>query len=144
MASIASLRVVAFLIDLVVYVALWVFFYFNIHLGDYLSWLLASVYILIKDGLFGGQSIGKLVFRLKVVQEAEEDKPASLIDSVQRNAILVIPNIFRFIPFLGSLLFIVIFAWETYLIFTHPEGRRWGDQFARTRVLALRSGEQES
>ncbi len=138
MATLASLRVVAFLIDLVVYVAVWVFFYFNVHLGDYLSWLLASVYILIKDGLFGGQSIGKLILRLKVIGE-EEEKPASLVASVQRNAILVLPNIFRFIPFLGSLLFILVYAWETYLIFTHPDGLRWGDQFARTRVVEARA-----
>jgi len=143
MATLASLRIVAFLIDLVIYVALWVFFYFNVHLGDYLSWLLASVYILVKDGLFSGQSVGKLVLRLKVVHE-EEEKPASLVASVERNAILVIPNLLRFIPFLGSLLLVLVFGWETYLIFTHPDGLRWGDQFARTRVVEARSGEAKT
>lgn len=128
-----SLRMVAFLVDLLVYVAIWVFLFFNLHLGDYLSWLLASVYLLVKDGLLHGQSIGKLLVRLKVVNLKKE--PITLVDSIKRNSIIVLPNIVRFLPFWGSFLLLVIFSLECYLMYTHADGKRWGDQFAQTTVV---------
>jgi|Deesub1362B_J571_1020462.scaffolds.fasta_scaffold25951_2 uncharacterized RDD family membrane protein YckC len=127
-------RLIAFLIDLFLFTALALFFYFYLHFGDYLSWLLASVYILVKDGLLHGQSLGKLLVRLRTVK-VEGGGPASLSESLQRNAILVVPSLFRFIPFLGSLLFILVVVWEIYLMYTHPEHRRWGDQVAGTQVV---------
>jgi len=126
----------AFLLDILVYVALWIFFYFNFHLGDYFSWLLASCYLLVKDGLIHGQSFGKFILKLQVVDSIEK-QPISLIPSVQRNAIFVIPNIFRFIPFLGTLLLILVFILEIYLLYTHSDGIRWGDQFAKTEVIQI-------
>ena len=134
MSANASLRMVAFLVDLLVYVALWVFLFFNLHLGDYLSWLFASFYLLVKDGLVHGQSLGKLIVRQKVVHISTKE-PIVLLDSIKRNAILIVPNIVRFIPFLGGLLILVIYGYEIYLLFTHSEGRRWGDQFAQTTVI---------
>jgi uncharacterized RDD family membrane protein YckC len=125
---------VAFLVDLLVYVALWVFLFFNLHLGDYLSWLLASSYLLVKDGLVHGQSLGKLIVRQKVVHVPTKE-PITLIDSIKRNVILILPNVFRFIPFWGSFLLLVIYGYEAYLLYTHPDGRRWGDQFAQTSVI---------
>ena len=136
MNSLAPKRIIAFLVDMSIYVALWIFFYFNFHLGDYLSWLLASFYLLIKDGLIHGQSIGKFIFKIRVV-DINEKKPISLIASIERNLVLVIPNLFRFIPFVGSLLLIVVYIWETYLIYYHSNGSRWGDQFAKTEVIQL-------
>ena len=136
MNSLAPKRVIAFLLDMLIYIALWIFFYFNFHLGDYFSWLLASLYLLIKDGLIHGQSIGKFFLKIKVV-DINEKKPISLIASVERNVILVLPNLFRFIPYVGSLLLIVVYVWETYLIYSHSKGYRWGDQFAKTEVIQL-------
>lgn len=136
MSSLAPKRIIAFLLDMLVYVLLWMFFYFNFHLGDYLSWLLASTYLLIKDGMVHGQSLGKFMFKLRVVDK-EDKKPVSMISSIERNAILVLPNFFRFIPFLGTLLLIVIYFWEIYLIYSQPEGIRWGDQFAKTEVVQI-------
>lgn len=123
---------------MLIYVALWIFFYFNFHLGDYLSWLLASCYLLIKDSLFHGQSIGKFIFKLRVV-DIKEKKPISIVSSMTRNFVLVVPNLFRFIPYLGSLLLFIVYAWETYLIYFHSNGSRWGDQFAKTEVVQLES-----
>ncbi len=142
MNSLAPKRVIAFLVDMSIYVALWIFFYFNLHLGDYLSWLLASFYLLIKDGLIHGQSIGKFIFKIRVV-DINQKKPISLITSIERNLVLAIPNLFRFIPFVGSLLLIVVYIWETYLIYYHPNGYRWGDQFAKTEVVQLESAKNQ-
>lgn len=136
MDSLAPKRIIAFLVDVLVYVGLWILFYFNFHLGDYFSWLLASVYLLVKDGLIHGQSFGKFVLKLQVVG-SNESQPISMVSSIERNAILVIPNLFRFLPFFGTLLLILVYVWETYLIYTHAEGLRWGDQFARTRVIQV-------
>ncbi len=130
-----SLRMVAFLIDLLVYIAIWVFLFFNLHLGDYLSWLLASAYLLVKDGLLHGQSIGKLLVKLQVVNL--EKAPISLVDSIKRNSIIVLPNIVRFLPFWGSFLLLAIFSLECYFMYTHTDGKRWGDQFAQTKVVQL-------
>lgn len=124
----------AFLIDLVVHVAIWVFFFFNLHFTDYLAWLGAGVYLLIKDGLHNGQSLGKLLLKIKVVH-ASDQSPISLLDSIKRNAILVVPLVLRFLPFWGSLMLILTFSYEGFLIFTQSEGKRWGDQFADTIVV---------
>lgn len=136
MSSIAPKRIIAFLLDILVYVALWIFFYFNFHLGDYFSWLLAGCYILVKDGLIHGQSFGKLMLKLQVV-DSKEKQPISFMVSVQRNSIFVIPNIFRFIPYIGTLLLMMVFILEIYLLYTHTNGIRWGDQFAKTEVIQL-------
>ncbi len=136
MNPLASRRVVAFLVDLLVYVVIWVFFFFNFHLGDYLSWLLAGAYLLLKDGFINGQSLGKVVLRIQVI-DAITKQPISMRASITRNAILIVPNFFRLIPFLGALLMIVVYVWETYLVFNYPEGCRWGDQFAKTEVVLL-------
>lgn len=132
----APKRIFAFLVDILIYVGLWILFYFNIYLGDYFSWLLASLYLLVKDGLFHGQSFGKIIMKLQVV-DANSEKPISLVTSIERNAILVLPNLFRFIPFFGTLLLILVYVWETYLLYTHSDGQRWGDQFAKTKVVQL-------
>ncbi|MCH8124529.1 RDD family protein [candidate division KSB1 bacterium] len=130
-----SLRMIAFLVDLLIYVAIWVFLFFNLHLGDYLSWLLASGYLLVKDGLLHGQSLGKVLVRLRVVNVKKE--PISLMDSLKRNGILVIPNFVRFLPFWGSFLLIVLYLLECYLMYTQPDGKRWGDQFSQTTVVQV-------
>lgn len=124
----------AFLIDLVVHVAIWVFFFFNLHFNDYLAWLAAAVYLLIKDGLHNGQSLGKLLLKIRVVQASDQGH-ISVLHSIKRNAILVVPFVLRFLPFWGSLMLILILSYEGFLIFTQAEGQRWGDQFADTIVV---------
>ncbi len=129
-----SKRVIAFLIDLAVYVVIWVLLYFWLRLGDYLTGLVAGLYIVFRDGFFNGQSIGKKLMRQRVINLAT-DGTCSFTDSAKRNIILYIPNLFRFINFLGGIIGLVIIAMELFFIFTNEKGQRWGDQFAETIVI---------
>ncbi len=129
-----SKRAIAFLIDLGVYVVIWVLLYFWLHLGDYLTGLVAGLYIVFRDGLFNGQSIGKKLMHQRVMNVAA-GSACSFADSAKRNVILYIPNLFQFVHFLGGLIGLIIVALELYFVFTNESGRRWGDQFADTQVL---------
>ena len=129
-----SIRLIAFLIDLAVYVVIWVLLFFWLRLGNYLTGLAAGLYIVFRDGLFNGQSVGKKLMRQRVIRRDSEDA-CDFTHSVKRNIILYIPNLFRFINFFGGILGIVIVALELYFIFTNEKGLRWGDQFAETQVI---------
>lgn len=129
-----SKRAIAFLIDLGVYVVIWVVLKVWLNLGDYLTGLVAGLYIVFRDGLFNGQSIGKKLMRQRVINVATGSS-CSFTDSGKRNIILYIPSLFQFVHFLEGILGLVIVALELYFIFANEEGRRWGDQFADTKVL---------
>ncbi|GBD93734.1 RDD family protein [bacterium BMS3Abin05] len=129
-----SIRLIAFLIDLAVYVVIWVLLFFWLRLGNYLTGLAAGLYIVFRDGLFNGQSVGKKLMRQRVIRRDSEDA-CDFTHSVKRNIILYIPNLFRFINFFGGILGVVIVALELYFIFTNEKGLRWGDQFAETQVI---------
>ena len=81
-------------------------------------WLLAFPAFLLKDG-FGGRSPGKAIMGLQVVQ-GNHGVPAGFSTSFRRNLPLLMP----FTP-------IVMFA-------QLPDGRRLGDDWARTRVKFTR------
>jgi len=127
-------RIVAFIVDALVYLVIYIFLFFWARVGDYFAWILAGGYLLVKDGLHSGQSLGKKVFGLRVVN-VDMKRPGDITDSVKRNLIFFIPGLFRFVPFLGSLIATVVFAIELYFIFNDVQGLRWGDNFARTMVV---------
>ncbi len=129
-----SKRLIAFLIDVAVYVVIGLLLYFWLRLGDYLTGLVSGLYFVFRDGLFNGQSIGKKLMRLRVVLP-ETDAPADFQVSAKRNVILYIPILFRFAPFLGGLLELLVVAFELYFIFMDDRGNRWGDRFAETQVV---------
>ncbi len=112
-------RSLAFLIDLILFITL---FY---GLGaTYHFWgvFLSMIYILFRDGLFSGQSIGKKVMGIRVVHS--DGRPISFVDSSFRNVLFLIPYLFP----LGL-------AIETVALFRSPERRRLGDRIAGTRVV---------
>jgi len=78
------------------------------------------IYELIKDGLYNGQSIGKLLAGVKVVDYSDETKPCSLIQSVKRNLTI-------FIPFSAIIYYLEIRE--------HYDKRRMGDGWANTIVI---------
>ena len=112
-------RSLAFLIDLIVFITL---FY---GLGaTYHFWgiFLSMIYIVFRDGLFSGQSIGKKVMGIRVVHT--DGRPISFVDSSFRNVLFLIPYLFP----LGLVI-------ETVAVFRSPEQRRLGDRIAGTRVV---------
>jgi uncharacterized RDD family membrane protein YckC len=108
-------RSLAFLIDLIIYVAL---FYGLGGLGHFL----AMLYILFRDGIFSGQSIGKKVMGIQVVNT--DGRPIHVVDSSFRNVL-----------FLFYVVFPVAILVETIALIRNPEHQRFGDRIARTRVV---------
>ena len=113
-------RGMAFLIDMSLYSML--------HFGGpalgfgILGGFLGVLYITFRDGLFGGQSVGKKILGIRVVHM--DGRPISYIDSSFRNVLFII---YLLIPAA-----IVI---EAVAAFTHPERRRLGDRIAKTCVV---------
>ncbi len=120
-------RFLAFVIDMIVYAAI---FYGLGGLGHFL----AMIYIIFRDGLFGGQSIGKKIMGLKVVHA--DGRKISFVDSSFRNILFIF---YVLIPF-------TIIIEGIYLI-RHPNKMRIGDKLAKTIVVkkeALEGGELAS
>ncbi|MCB0307841.1 MAG: RDD family protein [Bdellovibrionales bacterium] len=99
-----------------------------------------AIYLLISDGLFEGQSIGKRIMGLRVVvlKSGTELHPCTYKESLIRNLpyalILVlgsIPIIQIFFLLLGFLFTII----ESYFIWADDHGIRIGDIYAETQVV---------
>lgn len=109
--------------------------------------LVAIAYALVKDGLtfdfMDGRSIGKKLMKIRPVRE--DGLPMDVRTSVQRNWPLALGALAQFlliIPVLGWVLFpfvvvgaLIIVILEIIRVVNSPDGRRWGDQLARTRVV---------
>jgi uncharacterized RDD family membrane protein YckC len=112
-------RSLAFLIDLILFVTL---FY---GLGaTYHFWgvFLAMIYIVFRDGIFSGQSVGKKVMGIRVVHA--DGRPISFVDSSFRNVLFLVPYL---LP--------LTLAVETVAMFRSPDRLRLGDRIAKTRVI---------
>lgn len=100
--------------------------------------LCGVIYLCLADGLFGGQSLGKLLFRFKVIQ-AEELKPCDLKGSFFRNFYLGVLYLLAAAPVMGTVLALVAASFliptELYALFFRPWGERIGDLLAHTRVI---------
>jgi len=113
-------RGMAFLIDMLLYATL--------HFGGpalgfgILGGFLGVLYITFRDGMFGGQSLGKKLLGIRVVHM--DGRAISYIDSSFRNVLFII---YLLIPAA-----IVVEAVAAYM---HPERRRLGDRIARTCVV---------
>ena len=106
--------------------------------------IISTAYLLIKDGLFEGQSLGKKLMKLQVVTMSGE-KPDFAI-SAKRNVIFAIPSIIMIIPILGwviaPILALIILIIEVLKVVNEPQGRRMGDNWADTQVIPFVEGTQ--
>jgi hypothetical protein len=101
--------------------------------------VVAVLYVLLADGIFRGQSVGKRIFGVKAVYLPSRTD-ARFRDSTLRNAPLALIVLLRMMPSplglraaLGGLLVIGgIEAWKAY---RDPLGRRLGDVWAQTQVV---------
>lgn len=113
-------RGVAFLVDLLLYAIL--------HFGGpalgfgILGGFLAVIYITFRDGLFGGQSLGKKIMGVRVVHM--DGRSISYVDSSFRNVLFIV---YLVIP--------LAIAVEAVAAWRHPERRRLGDRIAGTCVV---------
>lgn len=112
-------RSLAFLIDMILFITL---FYGLGASHQFWGIFLSMIYIVFRDGLFSGQSVGKKVMGIRVVHM--DGRPISFVDSSFRNVLFLIPYL---LPLTLPL--------ETVALFRNPERIRLGDRIARTRVI---------
>lgn len=90
-------------------------------------------YLLIADGFFDGRSLGKKLIRLRVIKEG--DGMCAYRDSILRNLSIGIGYILFFIPYIGWLLTLILYAIEGLIIIGNEKGLRIGDEVAKTWVI---------
>lgn len=134
-------RFLAFLIDAVAVAA--------IGLVPVIGGLVGIAYVLARDGLdfdfMDGRSIGKKLMKLRPVRL--DGQPMDLSTSVMRNWPLTLGSLAQvliYIPVIGWILIpfvgiagLVLVVIEILRVLNDPEGRRWGDQLAGTKVIVV-------
>ncbi|GAB4390538.1 MAG: RDD family protein [Thermodesulfovibrionales bacterium] len=106
------------------------------------GWLAGIGYLLISDGLFDGRSVGKRLTGLQVITES--GAPCGVRESILRNVTLAIGLLLWKIPFLGWLFLAAVTAGELIILVGSKEGRRLGDEIARTSVVETVKAVQET
>ncbi len=122
---------------------------FVVGLVPYIGGLAGAAYFVVRDGLeiefMDRRSLGKKIMKLRPVRD--DGKPMDIETSVRRNwmwGIGAITSLLLYIPIIGWLLIPVvgliaaaIGLFEIYKVLTDPEGRRWGDNLAKTKVIEV-------
>jgi len=113
-----------------------------------LGTLVGIAYALLRDGLtfefMDGRSIGKKLMKLKVVRH--DGSPMDMATSARRNWPLAVGSLAQgllILPVIGWILLpfaviagAVLALYEAYKVYSAPDGRRWGDSLAGTKVIA--------
>ncbi len=121
-------RAVAGFVDLLLIIGL-------ARLPDVIGFLSASGYLLLRDGLFQGRSVGKKLIGICVVREDAADGAATYRESLIRNAPLVVAYLLFLIPYAGWVLGPLAFGIECLVALGDERGMRIGDMLALTRVV---------
>jgi uncharacterized RDD family membrane protein YckC len=103
------------------------------------GFVVALLYLLLADGVFHGQSVGKRIFGVKAVFLPMRTD-ARFRDSTLRNAPLALIVLLRMMPEplglrAGLAGLLVICAVEAWKAVRDPLGRRFGDVWAQTQVV---------
>ena len=125
-------RAVAGFIDLLIVIGL-------TRLPDVIGFLSASGYLLIRDGLFERQSIGKKLIGLRVISSDDAEFGITYRESIIRNVPLVIAYILFLIPYAGWIFGPGAFGIECLTALGDDQGMRIGDMLARTEVIPVAS-----
>ncbi len=121
-------RAVAGFIDLLIVIGL-------ARLPDVIGLLAASGYILIRDGLFQAQSVGKKLICLCIAPADEPSRAASFRESILRNAPLAFAFLLFLIPYAGWVLGPLAIGIEALAAIGDDRGMRIGDFIARTWTI---------
>lgn len=107
--------------------------------------LVGFLYSLVADGLnvgqLEGQSVGKKIMKLRVIN-VHTKQPATVRESVLRNAPVGVATFFSIIPIWGWLILgligIPLMVMEIYLMLTVETGHRLGDVMGDTEVVEVK------
>lgn len=103
-------------------------------IGTPVGFLSGLVYILIADGFAGGRSLGKRLVGLQTMR-LDAREPAGFRESIIRNLSFGVAQLLWAVPYVGWLGTIAILVFEGLLVVGNEQGRRLGDEIARTQVL---------
>jgi uncharacterized RDD family membrane protein YckC len=133
-----SKRLVAAVVDVLIFLILIKFF-------GIAGSLLGLLFVFLKDAMFKGQSPGKRLFDLQVIEPRQDNNPCSVRKSIIRNIPMAVVIALLSFPVSGWILFatvgLAIILLETFLVFSDEEGKRVGDIFAETLVINIASGQ---
>jgi len=121
-------RAVAGFIDLLLVIAL-------TRLPDILGMLSATGYILIRDGLFDRQSVGKKLIQVRMAFADEPGRMPAFRESIIRNTTLAVAYLLFLIPYAGWIAGPLALAVEALTALGDDRGMRVGDLFARTWIV---------
>jgi uncharacterized RDD family membrane protein YckC len=121
-------RAIAGFVDLLIVIGL-------ARLPDVLGFLSASGYILVRDGIFQGRSLGKKLIGVSVSFADEPFRVATYRESIIRNGPLVAAYILFLIPYAGWVLGPIALVLECLVAIGDDAGMRIGDMLARTWVV---------
>jgi hypothetical protein len=113
-------RLLASFVDLWVMVACYAAL---VHYSATLAAFISPLYLAIRDGLFGGQSFGKLMVGLVTIR-LETGQPVKIGGSLRRNFLFAIPGTN-----------VAAFFFEARQIHVDEQGMRLGDRLAGTQVV---------
>lgn len=120
-------RFIAKLIDLFIVVA-------ADEIAPPVGFLFGLAYILIADGFAGGRSIGKRLVGLQTMR-LDVRETAGFRESIIRNLPCGVAQLLFAVPYVGWIGSAAVLAFESVLIVGNEQGRRLGDEVARTQVL---------
>lgn len=99
--------------------------------------ILPLAFCAIQDALWVGQSIGKRIIGLRVIDDSR-GLPCSVARSFHRNVPFLVAVMMATIPWLWVFFFLLALPWlalETYLVVALDPGTRMGDVLANTVVV---------
>ena len=102
------------------------------------GFFIGMTYLLIADGLFEGQSIGKRLIGLRTLR-FENGGAVSFRESILRNIPFSVAYLCLVIPYIGWLLGGGIVLIEALLVIGNLQGHRAGDEIAKTQVIDHRT-----
>ena len=120
-------RFIAKLIDLFIVVA-------AEKIAPPVGFLSGFAYLLIADGFSGGRSVGKRLVGLQTMR-LDVRETAGFRESIIRNIPFGAAHLASAIPYVGWMLTLGILSFESLLVVGNEQGRRLGDEVARTQVL---------
>ena len=129
-------RAVAAFIDLLIILGL-------VRLPDVIGFLAAIGYLLLRDGLFDRQSVGKKLIGLRVVSSDDPGRAITYRESIIRNVPLSAAFLLFLVPFAGWALGLLVLAVEGITALGDERGMRVGDIIARTVTVTARPAGSE-
>jgi uncharacterized RDD family membrane protein YckC len=96
--------------------------------------LAGLAYILLADGFGGGRSVGKRLVGLQTIVPRTRE-PAGFRESIIRNLPCGFAQLMFEIPYVGWIGWGAVLSLEALLVIGNEQGRRVGDEIAKTQVL---------